>query len=138
MVGNPFSDMIVRIKNGYLAGKKTVAVSHSKVKKELADIFLKAGYLNKVEITKQNSSAKKKAIGLKFLNLELKYNGKEPSLEGVKIVSKPGMRIYLKKGKIPQVLAGRGLVILSTPKGLMIGGEARKKNLGGEIICKIW
>jgi len=75
---------------------------------------------------------------LKTLILTLKYKDKKPVLTNIKRISKPGVRIYVKKEKIPRVLGGLGTVILSTPKGLMTGKEARKKGLGGEVICEIW
>lgn len=138
MVESPLSDMLSRIKNGYLARQKTVVIPHSKIKEELAKILLKAGYLAKVEIIKIASSAKKKAVETKVIKVALSYEGKKPVLEELKTISKPSLRVYVKKGKIPKVLGGRGLVILSTPQGLMTGKEAQKKGFGGEFICKVW
>lgn len=132
------ADMLIRIKNAYLAGRKTVEIPYSKFNEETAKILLKEGYLTKVEVKGINKDAKKKAVELKILRMNLKYEGRKPRLEVVKIVSKPSSRVYVKKEKIPLVLGGRGLVILSTPQGLMTGREAKKKGVGGEIICQVW
>lgn len=138
MVENSFSDMLIRIKNGYLASQKAVEIPYSKIKEELANILLKEGYLTKIEIKKIKSGSGKKAVEIKILNVVLKYEGRKSALGGIKIISKPSRRTYIKKGKIYDVLGGRGLLILSTPKGLMTGKEARKKGFGGEVVGKIW
>ena len=138
MVESPLTDMTIQIKNGYLAGKKIVELPFSKVNQELAKIFLKEGYLANVEIKKTKLSPKKKSAEVKIIKVGLKYEGKKPVLEGAKIISKPSLKVYVKKGNIPYILGGRGLVVLSTPKGLMTGREARQKGLGGEIICEVW
>lgn len=130
MVESPLSDILIRIKNGYLAGKKTVTVPYSKIIEKLAKILLGEGYLAKLEIVKEQS--------IKTLQVDLKYHSKRPAMEEVKIISKPSLKTYVKKKNIPLVLGGRGLVVISTPQGLMTGREARKKGLGGEIICEIW
>lgn len=130
MVDSPISDMLIRIKNGYLAGKKTVAVPYSKIREKLAKLLLGEGYLANLKIVKEYPT--------KMLYIDLKYQGKRPAVEGVKIVSRPSFKTYVKKENIPLVLGGRGLVVISTPQGLMTDREVRKKGLGGEIICKIW
>lgn len=130
--------MLIRIKNGYLASQKAVEIPYSKIREELANILLKEGYLAKVETKKTKSGSGKKAVEIKILNAILKYEGRKSSLGGIKIISKPSRRVYVKKDKIYDVLGGRGLLILSTPKGLMTGKEARKKGLGGEVVGKIW
>ena len=137
MVENPISDMMVRLKNAALAGQKTMEVPFSGVREALAKILLEEGYLDKVEIEKIKSLRKKDTI-FKTLKIHLKYQGRKPVLEGVKVVSKPSQRFYVKKNNIPRVLGGRGLLILSTPHGLMAGKRARQKGIGGEVICKVW
>lgn len=123
---DPIADFLIRIKNGYRAGKGVVTVPSSKVKQKLAQILLKEGFLAKVQ---------KKAGDLE---LTLKYEGREPALTEVKRISKPGRRVYSQANKIPQVRRGYGITLISTPKGLMTGALAKKKNLGGEVIGQVW
>lgn len=132
------TDTLIRIKNGYLAGKKTVETPCSKMEERLVKILLKEGYLSHLEIKTVKAGTKKKGAKVKIMAMDLKYDGRKPVLRELKIVSKPSLRIYVQKDNIPSVLGGQGLVILSTPRGLMTGREAQKKGLGGEIICKIW
>ena len=131
VVMHPVSDMLIRIKNAYQVGKRTVEVDYSKILNEIAKLLLKEGYLKNIKEEKVNKNFKK-------LKLTLKYRSHQPSLTTIKIISKPGLRIYAKVDKIPQVREGIGITIVSTPKGLMTRKEARKANLGGEVICQIW
>lgn len=132
-LSDPIGDFCARIKNAYQVNKKAVSVPYSKIKEEIAKILVKAGYLDKVSVKPLARNKK-----LKTLEIALKYKKQEPVLTEIKRVSKPGVRIYLKKEKIKRVLGGLGLMILSTSQGLMTGKEARKKGLGGEVICKVW
>lgn len=129
MMNDPISDMLIRLKNGYLARKAVVAVPFSKIKEALGKILLREGYLKGLEIGKDK---------FKILELTLKYEDREPVLKGVKRISKLGARCYSSAENLPRSFPGQGITIISTPKGLMTVGEARKKKLGGEIICKIW
>jgi small subunit ribosomal protein S8 len=129
VVNDPIGDMLIRIKNGYLARKNVVEVPYSRMKEEIANLLVKEGYLKKFKIEN---------LKFKILKLELKYEGKRPAIEGVKRISKPGVRIYAKAGEIPKVKYGFGITIVSTSKGIMTGREAKKKNLGGEVICQVW
>ncbi|MBI3380035.1 30S ribosomal protein S8 [Candidatus Gottesmanbacteria bacterium] len=131
MLTDPISDLLIQIKNGYMARKKNVVVTHSNIKNEIAHLLSKEGYVGKVEV--KNVGKVKKNI-----SIDLVYIGKEPRLTDVVRVSKIARRIYAKKGTIPRVLSGLGMTILSTSSGLMTGKEARKKGLGGEIVCKVW
>lgn len=131
MLSDPIADMLTRIKNGYQARKDVVLLPWSKIKEEIGQILLKEGYLK--DMKSKGTKAKDKV-----LELELKYEGRKPALNEIKRISKPGLRIYAKVTKIPRVRFGFGITIVSTPKGLMIGKEAKKKKLGGEIICQIW
>ncbi len=126
MVNDPISDLLTRIKNGYMAGKSEVVAPASKLKEKIAQVLVKEGYLSDMEITGQE------------LKLKLKYDQKTPALTEVKRVSKPSLRIYVKKGELPKVLGGLGMAVMSTPSGVMTAKEARKKGLGGEVICEIW
>ena len=125
MVNDPISDLLTRIRNGYLAKNQTVALPWSKLKENLAEILVKNGFLLEKEKNEQD------------LILKLKYNGGVPALKNIKRVSKPSLRIYAGKNKLPRVLWGMGIAVISTPQGLMTNKEAYKKSLGGEIICEI-
>ena len=126
---DPLADILATIKNGYLAHKNQLAVPYSKIKEKLAQILVKEGFLEKLKVI----SAK-----FKVLELALKYEGKKPAVKEVVRISKPGLRVYAGVAKIPKVKYGPGVTIVSTSVGLMIGSEAKKKNLGGEVICQIW
>ena len=128
---DPIADFLINIKNGYLARKRQTVVPYSKIKDQLGQILVKEGYLTSAKCKMQNAK-------LKTLELELKYNGKQPALAEVKRISKPGLRIYSKAKAIPRVRTGFGITIVSTSAGLMIDNQARKKKLGGEIVCQIW
>jgi len=136
MVANdPIADMITRIKNGYLARKQLVVLPTSKIKVELAKILVSQGFLRKANIIEDKNNKKKI---YKQLQLELKYKGNVPALTDVKRISKPGVRIYAKADKIPPIRQGIGITVISSPKGLITNKQARKDNLGGEVICQIW
>ena len=126
---DPIADFLTRVRNGYLAGKKQMEVPHSRIKEQLSQILVKEGYLGKLKIEN---------LKFKILKLTLKYKGKKPALTDIKRISKPSLRIYAKAKEIPRVKTGFGITIVSTPSGLMSDREARKKNLGGEVICQIW
>ncbi|MFC1711315.1 30S ribosomal protein S8 [Patescibacteria group bacterium] len=134
MLTDPIADMLTRIRNGYLAGKNKVELPHSKIKEELGKILIKEGYLSKIDI----KSKKAKSAEIKSLVFELRYPENKPAITKVIRVSKPSLRIYKSTKNLPKVLGGLGRIIISTPKGMMTGKEARKKGVGGEIICKVW
>jgi small subunit ribosomal protein S8 len=123
-------DFLIRIKNAYLAGRKSLDVFYSPGLEKLARILADNGYLEKIEVSKQPHK--------KTLTLYLKYEKKSPALSNIKIISRPGLRVYTKSKKIRAVLGGTGISIVSTPRGLMTGRQARKDNLGGELICQVW
>lgn len=132
MLTDPISDMLTRIRNALAVGKTEVCLPFSKIKLALGKILEKEGYINKIE----RDSAATRSEELKIV---LKYGvNDKPSIQGLKRVSKPGCRVYAKCDKLPIVLSGYGIAIVSTPKGLMSGKEARKQGLGGEVICEIW
>ncbi len=132
VVTDSLGDFLIRIKNGYLAKKKAVRVPWSKMKEKMAEILVKEGFLRDSKVRNDENS------NFKLLELKLKYVDKEPVLNEVKRISKPGVRIYAKADKIPRVKGGKGITIISTSYGLMTDKEARKKNQGGEVICQIW
>ncbi len=124
------SDLLIRIKNAYLARKKMIEVPYFKIGEKIAMILFKEGFLKKVEVKKEGK--------FKNLVIELIYQNKNPVLTGVKIISKPGVRVYLKAKQLKNFSKGFEVGIVSTSRGLMTDKEAIKKNLGGEVICKIW
>jgi small subunit ribosomal protein S8 len=126
---DPISDMLTRIRNAQQALLPIVEVPHSKIKESIAHILKKEGYLADVAI--EGKLPKK-------IKLKLKYQGKKSVIEGMRRVSSPGLRKYVGSTEIPRVLGGLGVSIISTPEGVMSGTQARKKNLGGELLCNIW
>jgi small subunit ribosomal protein S8 len=129
MMTDPIADMLTRIRNASTVFKTEVELPYSKIKKALADILVSEGYLVKVEEVKDSKPT---------LVLTLKYKNKQPAISNIKRISKPGYRKYIKSKEIKKVLNGYGMSIMSTPKGLVTGVDARKQGLGGEIICEIW
>jgi small subunit ribosomal protein S8 len=127
---DPISDMLTRIKNGYLAGQKQVEMPSSKMKMSLAKILAEESFLKKVEQKIVEKRPK--------LVLTLAYHGKKPAISEIQRVSRPGRRFYVRAKQISSVISGLGRLIISTPVGLMTGQSARKKSLGGEVICKVW
>lgn len=124
---DPIADMLVIIKNGYLANKKQVSVPYSKFRFQVAKAISKSGFVGDVS----------KAENSLIINLIYK-NDKKPRITEIKRVSKLGLRTYIKSKNISLIKGGRGESIISTSAGVMNGSEAKKKNLGGEIICRIW
>ncbi len=127
MKTDPIADMLTRIRNGAAAGKQTVSIPHSKIKEAIAGILKQHGYIVNF----------KTVSPVNFPMIEVELGQASSDLTLVR-VSKPGRRIYSSSKEIPRVLGGRGIVIISTPSGLMSGQEARKKGLGGELICKVY
>ena len=126
---DPISDMLTRIRNGQMALLPAVVMPHSKIKESIAHILKKEGYVG--DVTVEGKLPKK-------LTLKLKYQGKKGVVEGLKRISSPGLRNYVGATEIPRVLGGLGISILSTPEGVMSGTQAKKKNLGGEVLCYVW
>jgi small subunit ribosomal protein S8 len=126
---DPIADMLTRIRNAGRALLPAVAMPHSKVKEGLAHILKKEGYV--AEVTVEGTVKK-------TLKLRLKYEGKKCVIEGLKRVSKPGLRNYVGATDIPRVRGGLGVAVVSTSEGIMTGMDARKKNIGGELLCYVW
>ncbi len=132
---DPIADMLTRIRNALAIKKPEIILPYSKVKFNIAKVLEKEKLIEKVETI----DATKSKTGFKQLKIKLKYDENNQSVIGtLKRISSPGQRIYVKKDKIPKVLNGLGMNVLSTSKGLMTGQEAREKNLGGELICEIY
>lgn len=128
---DPIADFLTQIKNGYRAEKKKVTIPFSKLKEALASVLTKKGYIGQTEIAKEGKTKKN-------LVVSLIYDNKKPKVTEIVRVSKPGKRVYVKKSKIFKVLGGMGSFVISTPAGLLTDEEAKKKGVGGEVICKIW
>lgn len=128
---DPIADMLTRIRNALVAKHKTVEVPASGMKRAIAGILLKEGFIKGfTEI-----SDKKQGI----LKIDLKYaQGNERVISGLKRISKPGLSVYAKRDIVPKVLGGLGVAIISTSSGIMTDRQARKAGLGGEVICFIW
>ncbi len=123
-------DMLNRIRNAQMAGHPSVSIPFSKFKYEIAKILERQGFLGEVE----KKGRKTRAV----IEISLKYQDKQPVIQGLKRVSKQGQRIYSSKDKLKKVKGGIGISIISTSKGLMTDKEARRQNLGGEVICEVW
>ncbi|PIS08719.1 30S ribosomal protein S8 [Candidatus Beckwithbacteria bacterium CG10_big_fil_rev_8_21_14_0_10_34_10] len=134
MLTDPVADLLVRIKNASMVLKPEIKVPFSKEKEAVAKILLQEGYLENIEVKKDKDKKSPK----KDLVLKIKYLRGKPVIQGIKRISKPGLRIYLSYKKFPRVLSGFGMGIISTSKGVMTYRQARKKKLGGEIICQVW
>jgi len=127
---DPITDMLNQIRNAKAVEKQEVSVLFSKLKNEIAGMLAKEGFIK---------DAKKVMKGkTKMIKMSLQYDNGMPAIEGIKRVSKPGQRIYVKSMNIKKVRGGFGISIISTPKGLMTNNEAKKAKLGGEVICEVW
>jgi len=126
---DPISDMLTRIRNAQRALLPAVEIPHSKMKESIASILKKEGYVSEMTVAGKP---------FKTIKLQLKYQGKKSVIEGIRRVSRPGLRQYVGATDIPRVRGGLGVAVVSTPEGVMTGTTARKKNLGGELLCYIW
>ena len=123
------SDMLTRIRNASRVQLPAVEVPHSKTKESIAHILKKEGYVSEVAV---------EGKAIKKITLKLKYEGKRSVIEGLRRVSTPGLRRYVGATEIPRVRGGLGISVVSTSQGVMTGTQARKNNLGGELICYVW
>ena len=128
-MSDPISDLLTRIRNAGAAQLPSVELPHSRIKESVAKLLQQQGYITDVSV---EGDTKKK------LKLRLKFNGKKSVIEGLKRVSKPGLRRYVGATEIPRARGGLGVAIVSTSEGLLTDQQARKKNLGGELLCYIW
>jgi small subunit ribosomal protein S8 len=126
---DPISDMLARIRNANRALLPVVDVPHSKIKENIAGILKREGYINDFAVEGKLP---------KTIKMRLKYQGKKSVIEGLRRVSTPGLRRYVGSTDIPRVRGGLGVSVLSTSEGIMTGTQARKKNIGGELICYVW
>ena len=131
MMTDPIADMLTRIRNANSAKHDTVDIPSSRVKQQIAEILLKEGYISKYEITEDGVK--------KTIHITLKADDKNARvISGLKRVSKPGLRVYAQSDKLPRVLSGLGIAIISTNKGIISDKEARRAKVGGEVLAFIW
>jgi len=128
-MNDPISDMLARIRNASRALLPIVAVPHSRIKESIAGILKREGYIADFSLEGKLP---------KTIKLKLKYQGKKSIIEGLRRISTPGLRRYVGVDEIPRVRGGLGVAILSTSEGVMTGLQARKKKLGGELLCYVW
>ena len=129
---DPVADMLTRIRNANTAGHASVDIPASKIKKNIADILVKEGYIKGYEVVEGEGVQS-------IIRVEMKYGaGKTKVISGIKRISKPGLKVYAQKDELPKVLGGLGIAIISTSKGLITDKEARALGVGGEVICYVW
>jgi small subunit ribosomal protein S8 len=131
-ISDPIADFLTRLRNGSRALKLEVRIPYSKIKAEMARVLKEEGYIANYEVeTPEN----KPVPEIKIIN---KLNNRATAITGLKRVSRPGLRRYVGAGEIPRVLGGMGVAILSTPRGILTGREAKKLNVGGEVLAYVW
>ncbi|HEY65849.1 MAG TPA: 30S ribosomal protein S8 [Caldilineae bacterium] len=131
MMTDPIADMLTRIRNASMVGHKQVMMPSSKVKVAIARILKEEGFIQNYQVTRDRPQPQ--------LRIILKYDqDRKPVITGMKRISKPGRRVYVKRQEIPWVLRGMGIAILSTPRGVMTDRQARRLGVGGEVICYVW
>lgn len=126
---DPISDLLTRIRNAGAAQHPSLLMPHSKMKESVAHVLKREGYLTEVSVEGDK---------LKSLKLGLRYDGRKSVIVGIKQISTPGLRRYVRSTEIPRVLGGMGIAVVSTSKGVMSGQDAKKQNLGGELVCYVW
>ena len=128
---DPIADMLTRIRNALMVGRESVTAPSSKMKVSIAKILKEEGFISDYELVQSSPQDQ--------LRVQLRYHDKnEPVINGLKRISKPGLRIYVEKREIPRFYGGRGLSIISTSQGLMTGQEAWRRGIGGELLCYVW
>ena len=128
---DPIADMLTRIRNANTVGHTTVEIPASNMKKAIAEILLNEGFIGGFEVIEDNKQG--------VIKVQMKYGaGKEKVINGIKKISKPGLKVYAKANEVPSVLGGLGIAIISTSKGIISDKEARKLGVGGEVICYVW
>ena len=128
---DPIADMLTRIRNANTVGHTTVEIPASNMKTAIAEILLNEGFIGGFEVIEDNKQG--------VIKVQMKYGaGKEKVINGIKKISKPGLKVYAKANEVPSVLGGLGIAIISTSKGIISDKEARKLGVGGEVICYVW
>lgn len=130
-ITDPIADMLTRIRNAGSARHETVDIPNSKMKKAIAEILLEEGYIKSFQLIDNGTQG--------VIRVTLKYlPGKEKAIQGLRRVSKPGLRVYAGADELPQVLRGLGIAIISTSKGIMTDKKARAQHVGGEVLAFVW
>ncbi len=128
---DPIADMLTRIRNANTAGHESVEIPASRMKKAIAQILLDEGFIGGFEVEDDNKQG--------VIKVQMKYGaGKERVINGIKKISKPGLKVYAKANEVPSVLGGLGIAVISTSKGIISDKEARRQGVGGEVICYVW
>ena len=130
-LSHPIGDMVTRIRNGQNAGKETIVVPNSKLRAAVLSVLKEEGFITDFQINQIDEHRSN-------LVVELKYVGGNGAIQEISVVSKPGRRVYSGSVKMPKVLNGLGIAIVSTSKGIMTDAQARKENVGGEVLCYVW
>lgn len=134
MISDPIGDMLTRVRNALLAGKTTVEIPNSKIKVEIARILKEEGFVEDYGVGDEKPYP--------LITITLKYYGtrrdRRPVITNIQRVSKPGRRVYRKREDLPRPLSGIGIAIVTTPKGVMTAQQARRQQVGGEVLCVVW
>ena len=130
-MSDPIADMLTRIRNAQAVGHVNVVIPASKLKVAVAQVLKDQGYVASFSVGDGEGTAKS-------MNVELKYYHNKPVISGLRRISKPSCRIYVKATEIPRVRGGMGVAVISTPDGVISGKEARRRNVGGEVLCYVW
>ncbi len=143
MFTDPIADMLTRIRNAQMIKKPEVFLPYSKLKLNILKLLENEGWISNVEVvkgipTKSKKISEEKNLRFDRIKLNIIYTNNQPKIKSLKRISKPGRRIYVTKDDLPSVLNGWGIAVISTPKGLMTNKQAKKENVGGEVICEIY
>lgn len=130
-LNDPLGDMLTRIRNGLHARKSVIDCPASKLRANVLEVLKREGYIRSYERVEEKP-------GVSKLSIELKYADGEPAIKELRRISKPGRRVYSKISDLPKIYNGLGISILSTPQGVLSDGEARKANVGGEVLCRVF
>ncbi|MBT3195634.1 MAG: 30S ribosomal protein S8 [Candidatus Ruthia sp.] len=128
-MSDPIADMLTRIRNAHMVDKKEVNIPASNLKSAIASVMQQEGYIESFSVDGEAAT--------KTLTLKLKYYDDKPVIESLQRISKPSLRVYVKSTEMPSVMNGLGIVIVSTPKGVMTGQNAAAENVGGEVLCSV-
>ena len=131
---SPIANMLIQLKNAQSAGLENVAVPYSEMKNKIAEILKEKKFIEEVEVKKR----KGRKSEISFLSIKLKYDDGVGAIDGIKFISKPSRRMYAGKADLKPVKSGFGVSVISTPKGIMTGDDAKKAGVGGEMIFEIW
>jgi small subunit ribosomal protein S8 len=138
MMTDPIADMLTRIRNGALARHDRIEMPHSHLKQHIGEVLKGEGFIDDVRVS-DPADADGKGTSMRTLTLVLRYGrDKQSAIDGVRRVSTPGRRVYVRHDRIPKVCSGMGVSILSTSRGVMTDKDARKQRVGGELLCEIW